>query len=253
MLKIFISAFLFGSLFGPWTQATTFMPVPFAERIQSTRMIVRATAGESRVDWAIGRDGSRRLYTFTQMTVREVIKDSPQRAAPTGEFVVREMGGARDGVGLQISGTARFAAGEDVVLMLGNDNPDGSIELSGMMMGRYGVQQEADGSELLVGAGMSEGKPETERWSLERVRQEVKRQAESVGQAGSQASSGEASSIPAEGLSGAPTLQSEAEAPLPAGSPEQSAGSGGRAWSWGLVLVAGLGLLGLWIARRSRR
>ena len=133
--------------------ATTFNEQPFPETVQDAPNIVRGKVGTSYANWALGSDGAKRIYTFYELSLDEVLKGS---ISGSGSIMMREMGGEKDGVGMRISGTAHFERGEDVVVFLGAQNPDGSYDVHGMMMGKYQIERGEDGKEYLVGAGISE-------------------------------------------------------------------------------------------------
>jgi hypothetical protein len=164
-------------------QATSFMPVPFPNTVEGTPTIVRGRAGSSYSDYGAARDGSRRIYTFTNLTVEEVFKGD----APGASLVFRELGGTKDGVGMMVAGAAQFSNGEDVVVTLGPRNDDGTYDLRGLSTGKYAVQKDADGTEYLVGMGLNmngegivhdEDVPTSDkkRWTLTALRQLVKDQ-----------------------------------------------------------------------------
>lgn len=254
----------------PVALATTFMPLPFPERIEEADAIVRATVGNSHTEWSTGRDGSKRIYTFTEVTPREVIKESASQPLPSQSFMVRELGGMKDGVGMQVSGTAHLTRGEDVVLMLGRANSDGSYDIRGMMMGKYNLERDSQGEEVLIGPGLDgsddpeghafhEGHGKTqgqsgtsgaEKWTLRRMKEWVRkanapRQTISPSPLAAQPQAPEA---------GASSLHSDSGALDPerpsSGMDQVVGGSGGQAWLWGLGLSGVLGILAIWGLRR---
>ncbi len=140
-----------GILFGLPALATTFLPRPFPETVKDAPVIVRGKVGAKRVDWGKGTDNTRRLYTYYDLIVREVLK-----GPITGvHLIFREMGGEKDGVGLQVSGTAEFSTGEDVVVMLADQNEEGTYDLRGLMMGKLAVEKDENGQEVLDGPALS--------------------------------------------------------------------------------------------------
>src|SRR5581483_8263102 len=95
-----------------------------------------------------------RIYTMWDFEVAEVFKGSVNGDK---SVVISELGGVKDGVGMQISGKAQFVAGEDVVVMLNNRSGDGSYDLRGIMMGKLNVKQDSNGNDYLVGPALYEG------------------------------------------------------------------------------------------------
>lgn len=146
------SLLLFFSLGTSSALASSFYEAPFPDTVRETPNIVRGKIGKSEVQWVNLPDGTRRLFTFYDVEVTEGFKGS----AKGGTIKMRELGGEKEGVTLQISGTAQFNTGEDVVVMLG-DSVSGSenvYPLSGMMMGKYTLEKGADGKEYLRGSGL---------------------------------------------------------------------------------------------------
>jgi len=131
--------------------ATTFVEQPFPETVQEAPIIARGKVGMRYADWAQGTDGKRRIYTYTELRVDEVLKGK----VAGQNVMMRELGGEKDGVGMQIAGSAEFEKGEDVVVFLQPPNQDGTHTLQGMMMGKYNVRQDPGGQEYLEGAGLS--------------------------------------------------------------------------------------------------
>jgi hypothetical protein len=129
--------------------ATSFMPRPLDDAIQDTPVIVRGKIGNQYTDWVRGPGDGKSIQTFFQLNIDEVFKGAVEGTS----LVFRQMGGEKDGVGLSVPGSADFQQGEDVVVLLSNPNPDGSYDLMGLSTGKYEVERNSDGKEILVGAG----------------------------------------------------------------------------------------------------
>jgi hypothetical protein len=129
--------------------ATSFISRPLPETTQRTPTIVRGKVGSSHADWAKTPESGKRLYTFYELQISEVFKGDPK---PGSTILFRQLGGEKDGIGLQIAGSAQFSPGEDVVLTLGEKNPDGSYDLRGLMTGKFGIGRDQSGNEILIGA-----------------------------------------------------------------------------------------------------
>ncbi len=156
MISFGAALITFALLAAPMTSvmATTFYERPFPEAVKETPFMVRGKVGMKYVDWAKGVDGSKRIYTFYELKIDEVFKGDFSGTS----LIMRELGGEKDGVGMQISGVAEFRTGEDTVVMLGLPaNPDGSYDVRGMMMAKFNVIRGEDGGERLVGPGLGGG------------------------------------------------------------------------------------------------
>lgn len=127
------------------------MPRPFPDTVQDAPVIVRGTIGAKRVDWGRGLDESRRIYTYYDLVVHETLKG----ANAGTHLVFREMGGEKDGRGLQVAGSAEFSTGEDVVVLLNEQNGEGTYDLRGLMMGKLTVEKDDQGNEVLDGPALS--------------------------------------------------------------------------------------------------
>lgn len=137
----------------PAVHATSFYQRPFPDSVSEAPIIVRGRAGSSVPQWARGPDGVKRIYTFTDFQVSEVLKGKIEEKTLT----IKELGGEVGGVGLDVSGTARFEKGEEGVLFLSKSPIDATYLVYGMMMGKYGVERGEGGQEILTGPGLIEG------------------------------------------------------------------------------------------------
>jgi hypothetical protein len=167
--------------------ATTFIEQPFPTLVQNAENIVRGRIGGGHSDFATSDDGSRRIYTFYELKVAEIFKGSVSGA----NVLMRELGGEKDGVGMQVPGAAHFQPDEDVVVFLGPRNADGSHDLRGMMMAKFNVRKDEQGREYLVGPGISsnpggivhpedaaagQGDTAVKKWTLEALRDVIRGQ-----------------------------------------------------------------------------
>lgn len=135
--------------------ATTFMQQPFPDAVNDAPIVARGKIGSSTSDWGSLADGQRRIYTFYDFALSEVLK-GPVASTSGHSITIREMGGSKNGVGMEVAGTARFDTGEDVVVFLNPRNADGSYDVRGMMMGKLDVKQDENGNDYLVGPALIE-------------------------------------------------------------------------------------------------
>lgn len=115
--------------------ATVAVPVSVEEMAQEARAVVlaRVTSRESRWD-----EAHRRIHTFTEL---EVIERWAGAAPP--RVVVRTLGGQVDGIGMKVSGVARFQDDEEVVVFLAADPLDSSrFRVIGMSQGKLRVDRQ---------------------------------------------------------------------------------------------------------------
>src|ERR1700722_13674794 len=91
----------------PTAWATTFMQQPFPAAVSDAPVVVRGKIGNSTADWGSMWDGQKRIYTYYDFALAEVLK-GPVAGTPGHSITIREMGGAKNGVGMQVAGTARF-------------------------------------------------------------------------------------------------------------------------------------------------
>lgn len=164
-------AFLLGGIVVA-AHATTFIEVPFSTSAREAPIIVRARVGESAAGWEADAEGTRRIYTYTELEVQETLKGGLRAGAA---IRARELGGKVGDEAMRVAGTARFRPGEDVVVLLGEQAHDGSYPVRGMMMGKLRVTRATDGTErlegpALVGATRAGGRA----WSLTELRKELR-------------------------------------------------------------------------------
>ncbi len=137
--------------------------------------MVRGKVGSSYSDWSTTADSSRQIFTFYELSVSEVLKGELSHRTIT----IREFGGEKDGIGMQIPGTSQFSKDEDVVVFLSKQS-DGSYQVQGMTMGKLDVQIDTNGEEYLAGAAINNSVfipgEFPKKWTLQDVRTLIKQQ-----------------------------------------------------------------------------
>ncbi|MGE0616682.1 MAG: hypothetical protein AB7P04_13690 [Bacteriovoracia bacterium] len=184
--------FLVGFL--PLAGATTFSVPPFPKSVESASIIVRGVVGTQHGRWASGRDGVRRIFTYTEIAIDEVVKGK----LTGNSVVVRDLGGEVEKVGMQVPGAAQFLRGQSVVVFMEEENPDGSHDVWSMALGKYDLEEGADGVPRLTGPGLgpvgiltaekpgeihedhSSDRQDQGIWTIEKLRQLVQDQATPV-------------------------------------------------------------------------
>lgn len=259
--------------------ATSFVDRPFPDTVQEASTIVRGKVGASYADFGKATDGSKRIYTYYELQLEEVVKGK----ASGNSLVMRELGGEKDGVGMHIPGASQFSRGEDVVVMLGDRNADGSYDIRGLMMGKYNIERDSSGKEVLVGPGISggghaheEGASENDqghsgpvsgpgsKWTLESLRQLVRSQGGAPEGQVSQQNPSVAASPQAGGATpqtpaspAAPRLQTSTPEEAKAAQPQpviesRESGASWPKWALGIGLI-GLGVFAAWVLKRGKR
>jgi hypothetical protein len=258
-------------LFVPSAHATTFLDVPFPDAVKDAPVIVHGQVGASAADWSKDGNGSRRIYTFYDVDVSEVLKGD----APTGHIQMREMGGVKDGVGLQVAGASTYQPGEDVVVFLGERNSDGSFDVRGMMMGKYNVVKDANGQAYLSGpgvnpilahghtfhpednAGSRNDTQPAKKWTLEDLRQVIRDQGSAPQGARNTEASAPVHSPAATPPPATPVMEQTAPPLQPSSTqepPKDDRGAPGLLTWLGLAWVLGVALLGAFLLiRRSSK
>ncbi|NDD92414.1 hypothetical protein EBZ37_10050 [bacterium] len=238
-------------------RATSFIKRSFPDAVKDAPVIVRGVIGMSYSDYVRDPGNNERIFTFYEVTPSEVLKGA---LADNGRVIVRELGGSKNGVSMNIPGASSFKRGEEVVLFLGLSNSDGSHNVRGMMMGKYWIES-VKGEEYIVGPGALTPE-EVEDGGVVHSEQANTRSRSTYTMKAlrelihSESKSGEGS--PASGIPGqapAPVASVGAPQPEQSAAPSVEPGTGAQAeaqrssrWIWGALL-----LVCWWSIRRLRR
>lgn len=147
--------------------ASSFYAQPVPNSIRDAPVIVRGKAGASRSGWGTDPDGTKRIYTYTDIEPTEVFKGE----ASGNPITIRDLGGEMGDVGLHVPGASQYTKGEDIVVLLRERNGDGAFDVQGMMMGKFDVETTADGVEVLSGPALQGAASES--WTVEKLRQTI--------------------------------------------------------------------------------
>ncbi len=90
--------------------ATVVLSMSMEEMTARVPLVVHGTVHRVDVQWD---DGRAKIWTHTEVVVRETLKGSPRTTV-----LVKQPGGVVGAVGQQVSGAAQFTPGEEVVLFL---------------------------------------------------------------------------------------------------------------------------------------
>jgi hypothetical protein len=263
-------AFLLPFLMALPAQATSFYPQPFPETVQAAPIIVRGKVGMSYADWNRDDSGGKRIYTFYELQPTEVLKGNLTTSASLN---MRELGGQKDGVGLNVPGVSQFERGEDAVIFLKDRNSTGSYEVQGMMMGKYNIQKDSDGNEYLTGMGLNNFNhfsnnsagttvtTPTKKWTLQDLKQLIRTQADATPntnvksdssnaqQASQQNNQTQTPALPAS----ARTKESEAQTSTLTQTAESESSPHVAPIKIWIFLTIAIATLGLWQYRKTRR
>jgi hypothetical protein len=118
--------------------ATIMVPLSVEQMTREADVVVHGRVVTQQAVWDDKHD---RIYTHTTLEVIEPIHSAG--ASPPGKVLVRSLGGELDGVGLAVSGTPKFAIGEEAVLFLRRDPKiEGAYQVIGMNQGKFRIERE---------------------------------------------------------------------------------------------------------------
>jgi hypothetical protein len=92
--------------------ATSVVPPQFDELVNESDYIVRAVVKSVTSGWQ-EKQGRRRIYTFVELEVREVIAGTPPQP-----LVLRMLGGRIGGEEMVIEGAPKFEVGQEDILLV---------------------------------------------------------------------------------------------------------------------------------------
>lgn len=130
-------------------RATTVIPPSFAELVNEAEIIFQGTVTNVHSQW-IGEGAKRHIVTYVTFKVEDALKGNPGK-----ETTLRMFGGTVNGQTMQVSDAPKFHVGDRDVLFV-EHNGSQFIPLVGIMYGRYRVQKNEDGRDVIL---TNEGMP----------------------------------------------------------------------------------------------
>jgi|SRR4051812_8027083 hypothetical protein len=140
----------FGALFllaiSNSVQATTVIPPTFDQLVSRAEFIFQGAVTDTRSQW-IGEGAERRIVTYVTFKVDDAIKGSPGAT-----YTIRLLGGTVDGQTMEVTDAPKFQRGDrDFVFV--EHNGQQFIPLVGIMHGRFRIEREQDGREIVATNG----------------------------------------------------------------------------------------------------
>jgi hypothetical protein len=133
-----LAAFFVSSLHG-----TTVIPPTFDELVSRAEVIFKGSVTEVRSQW-VGEGAQRHIVTYVTFKVEEAIK-----GAPGTTYTMRMLGGTVDGQTMEVSDSPKFKKGDRDFLFI-ERNGQQFIPLVGIMHGRFRVEHEQNGREIVA-------------------------------------------------------------------------------------------------------
>ena len=129
--------------------ATTVIPPSFDELVSRAEVIFQGSVTDVRSQW-VGEGAQRHIVTYVTFKVDDAIKGSPGTT-----YTMRMLGGTVDGQTMEVSDSPKFKKGDRDFLFV-EHNGQQFIPLVGIMHGRFRVEHEQNGREIVA---MNNGEP----------------------------------------------------------------------------------------------
>jgi hypothetical protein len=138
-----ILLFVCGLAFASSLCATTVIPPTFDELVGRAELIFKGSVTDVRSQW-VGEGGQRHIVTYVTFKVDDAIKGSPGAS-----YTIRMLGGTVDGQTMEVTDSPKFKKGDRDILFVENNGKQ-FIPLVGIMHGRFRVEREQDGREIVA-------------------------------------------------------------------------------------------------------
>ena len=138
------------------SRATTVIPPTFDELVSRAEVIFQGAVTDVRSQW-IGDGAQRHIVTYVTFKVDDAIKGSPGAT-----YTMRMLGGTVDGQTMEVSDSPKFKKGDRDFLFV-EHNGQQFIPLVGIMHGRFRVEHEQNGREIVA---INSGEPLSDVASL---------------------------------------------------------------------------------------
>ena len=129
--------------------ATTVIPPTFDELVAQAELIFQGSVTNVRSQW-VGEGGQRHIISDVTFTVEDAVKGAPGQT-----YTLRMLGGTVDGESAGVSDAPKFKVGDKDILFVENNGKQ-FVPLVGIMHGRFRVQRDQSGQEVVAN---NEGEP----------------------------------------------------------------------------------------------
>ena len=136
--------------------ATTVIPPDFSELVSRAELIFQGSVTDVRSQW-VGEGAQRHIVTYVTFKVDDAIKGTPGAT-----YTMRMLGGTVDGQTMEVSDSPKFKIGDRDFLFV-EHNGTQFIPLVGIMHGRFRVEREQNGKEIVA---LNNGEPLSDVASL---------------------------------------------------------------------------------------
>jgi hypothetical protein len=123
--------------------ATTVIPPTFDQLVSDAELIFQGTVTHTRSQWT-GEGAERHIDTYVTFSIEDAIK-----GAPGNSYTIRMLGGTVNGETIEVSDTPRFKVGDRDILFV-EHNGSQFVPLVGIMHGRFHVQKDAGGRDIVA-------------------------------------------------------------------------------------------------------
>lgn len=124
-------------------RATTVVPPTFDQLVSDAELIFEGTVTDARSQWT-GQGAERVIVTYVTFKIEDAIK-----GAPGGSYTIRMLGGTVDGETAEVADAPKFRVGDRDILFV-EHNGNQFVPLVGIMHGRFHVQTDAGGREIVT-------------------------------------------------------------------------------------------------------
>jgi hypothetical protein len=124
-------------------RATTVIPPTFDQLVNDAELIFEGTVSDTRSEWT-GQGADRVIVTYVTFKIDDALKGTSG-----GSYTIRMLGGTVEGETAEVADAPRFKTGDrDIVFV--EHNGSQFVPLVGIMHGRFHVQTDASGREIVL-------------------------------------------------------------------------------------------------------
>jgi hypothetical protein len=124
-------------------RATTVIPPTFDELVAQAQVIFQGKVTDVRSQW-VGEGGQRHIVTYVTFQVADAVKGTSDQS-----YTIRMFGGTVGEESMGVADAPEFQVGDEDILFVEN-NGSQLIPLVGIMHGRYRVERDNSGTEVVT-------------------------------------------------------------------------------------------------------